>query len=1165
MARSRSSSFNDVNASGGGWDRGTGAPALSPRGALSSERPAAAPAAAVAPPLNSPLSSPPVATRPPTAADATAHGRGLHDLLGSSTTSAAASAADDFASLFRTDEDEARLRDDARLAEATQASEDAASAQSGLADARADLLCAEEARDATAAEARSRNHAASSRSGTLAAAVADSKRAARAAARAARAAAAEQARCEEAAASAEEERIETREEGDFRVASAQAAVRRGREAVVRASPPSSPAASANRGRRRGSPVVAAAAPEGRGHHVRVGSSSPPAEVRGRRAGASFAPAECSAESSEDVRGHGFRDGASLAPANYAAAVVGGRGGDFAPATDDDEFPPLRSARHAGFSGSDGDGSDGAGGGGGAGARRGAGGSRGVSGPAPVSTVAQRPVALPSRAGYSVRHHTAPPARDAGVSVASRGSRGDRGGSSARGRAPVPAAPAGVGAGSSGGSNGSRSGRSARAHTSARSGAAGSAVAGGGGVAAGSSAARSAARGPPLSRGRHWSDSLDQPRDTLNGEASRYSLLEEQEFLRFARAERIFVEACKRGEDLHGSAVWHEMAAAEASWLGVRRRLWKLEEKQGRRAGVPVRHDWTMQRAAEEGMAADRAAVAVGERRQVPRRSTNRGTQPRATRGSRRSRREREEGAAPESSSLSSSSSRSSEGEVVRRETFVNGTVGLVASSRRGRAVPASRGAAPGEGADYRRKRSGGELPADFPASASGRRSELEVLRRGVERMMRDEDARVRESARPSPRSRPRSSASAASRSRVSASPPAPHSAPRAFSPSRADDERVSMKLSRTRQSDYVNMRVPLPRDNVWAALATLVGRLRAVIDRMRSSAGDRSDTRWNRAWIDPAIQFLVGCVSDGAGKTRFVSELLKLHQEVERVITSKALYGEDAFAELVRQFTLKFTDFSVTHAPVMLAQYSVPNGTPIKEWYSLFREMCGGLRCFGDHCPSPAQILRAAADSLNRQYPEIHIHLAPLITACSDVEEMWSLFDDNGLATNHSPAKRMMEPVSQPRVHAVSSTGQYDVSDTNGSAFELCSDEEGYQYVPNRSHSAPPQSSQYMFPVARSGMAPIKFWKHRQGSPQGELLRASLGRVCYNCGRDNHMLRDCPDAFRNVCEMFDERFGEGTEAQVDVRWRAKLRSLQEKARLYASNSHQERSAASPFT
>ena len=267
-----------------------------------------------------------------------------------------------------------------------------------------------------------------------------------------------------------------------------------------------------------------------------------------------------------------------------------------------------------------------------------------------------------------------------------------------------------------------------------------------------------------------------------------------------------------------------------------------------------------------------------------------------------------------------------------------------------------------------------------------------------------------------------------------------------------------------------------------------------------------------------------------------------MHTDVDRAIQEKTLFGEAAFAELVSQFTQKFTNFSVTHVPVLLAQYAVREGTPLKEWYSEFRELCGGLQCFGEYCPSDTQILHAATASLNRQYPEIAFGLAPLITGCTHVDEMWSLFDVNKLGANTSPAKRSGEtPVTlsqQPRVHAVSSTGQYDVTDSNASAYELVSDDEGYQMVQGRARAG----SSLVFPVARSTL--LKFWKYPRGSDKGEALKQQLGRVCFNCGRDDHFLWSCPEPFMNACKMFDERFGEGSADEVDARWKAKLRGLQ---------------------
>ena len=176
----------------------------------------------------------------------------------------------------------------------------------------------------------------------------------------------------------------------------------------------------------------------------------------------------------------------------------------------------------------------------------------------------------------------------------------------------------------------------------------------------------------------------------------------------------------------------------------------------------------------------------------------------------------------------------------------------------------------------------------------------------------------------------------------------------------------------------------------------------------------------------------------------------------------------------------------MTHVPVLLAQYAVREGTPLKEWYSEFRELCGGLQCFGEYCPWDTQILHAATASLNRQYPEIAFGLAPLITGCAHVDEMWSLFDVNKLGANTSPAKRNDEkPVTfsqQPRVHAVSSAGQYDVTDTNASAYELVSDDEV-------SVCTRPSARRLSVGVSRSKVHPVEILEippgvGARGSPQ---------------------------------------------------------------------------------
>ena len=95
---------------------------------------------------------------------------------------------------------------------------------------------------------------------------------------------------------------------------------------------------------------------------------------------------------------------------------------------------------------------------------------------------------------------------------------------------------------------------------------------------------------------------------------------------------------------------------------------------------------------------------------------------------------------------------------------------------------------------------------------------------------------------------------------------------------------MAKALCKTNQNHYASMRVPLPlpADNLWAALVTLAGRLRAVVGRMRTVAGDDAEPKWHPQWTDPAIQFLVSCVTPGTHAPRLVTDLLKLHTDVDR-------------------------------------------------------------------------------------------------------------------------------------------------------------------------------------------------------------------------------------------------------------------------------------------
>ncbi|CAN0596067.1 unnamed protein product, partial [Ectocarpus sp. 12 AP-2014] len=59
-------------------------------------------------------------------------------------------------------------------------------------------------------------------------------------------------------------------------------------------------------------------------------------------------------------------------------------------------------------------------------------------------------------------------------------------------------------------------------------------------------------------------------------------------------------------------------------------------------------------------------------------------------------------------------------------------------------------------------------------------------------------------------------------------------------------------------------------------------------------------------------------------------------------------------------------------------------------------------------------------------------------------------------------------------------------------------------------------------------------------SVEGVKAKSQLPRdACYNCGRTDHFLRDCPESFKKKCGMFCDSFGEGNPVLVEERWQAK--------------------------
>ena len=195
MSRNRSGSLNDIDVSRGGWEGFTGG--------LSAMAPSSPAVAPTVPETGDSHDSVPTrdthdsprspglaegADRPRQAVDASAHHSGLHALLASTSASAAASSPDT-ASLFRTDEEEAFIRDDAAFARELQERETSFANLSLVADKRAALLCSEEHRTAVTSAARASNRDASIASAAAEEKLVVSKRAARAAKRAAKIAA----------------------------------------------------------------------------------------------------------------------------------------------------------------------------------------------------------------------------------------------------------------------------------------------------------------------------------------------------------------------------------------------------------------------------------------------------------------------------------------------------------------------------------------------------------------------------------------------------------------------------------------------------------------------------------------------------------------------------------------------------------------------------------------------------------------------------------------------------------------------------------------------------------------------------------------------------------------------------------------------------------------
>ncbi|CAN0541945.1 unnamed protein product, partial [Ectocarpus sp. 12 AP-2014] len=90
--------------------------------------------------------------------------------------------------------------------------------------------------------------------------------------------------------------------------------------------------------------------------------------------------------------------------------------------------------------------------------------------------------------------------------------------------------------------------------------------------------------PQHPRGRHWSDNLHVPRDTLSGEIGRRTLLDEQLDIRLHDAER----ACA-GSGWTDPELGDAYTQARSHFSDNRRRLWELEDACDRRKGRA--HAW----------------------------------------------------------------------------------------------------------------------------------------------------------------------------------------------------------------------------------------------------------------------------------------------------------------------------------------------------------------------------------------------------------------------------------------------------------------------------------------------------------------------------------------------------------------------------------------------
>ncbi|CAN0327933.1 unnamed protein product, partial [Ectocarpus sp. 4 AP-2014] len=112
----------------------------------------------------------------------------------------------------------------------------------------------------------------------------------------------------------------------------------------------------------------------------------------------------------------------------------------------------------------------------------------------------------------------------------------------------------------------------------------------------------------------------------------------------------------------------------------------------------------------------------------------------------------------------------------------------------------------------------------------------------------------------------------------------------------------------------------------------------------------------------------------------------------------------------------------------MLAQFSVPINTPLQDWIVQLKELVEGLSCFGDSCPTDAQIVSTAIEGLAVQYPEISLFVRPKLKKAVTLADMWKCFrddeiDESNAVANAPPTLGTVSARSthnhQPRVHAV--------------------------------------------------------------------------------------------------------------------------------------------------